>query len=484
MSEVSLPPGSHYAVMWGIPEKYAGMTSAMLHRSRAFVRLANTPVTIVTYEFRDDYAAVRKQLADRGDMIDGISLINLWEDLRSWDPARLAASAPAFDEDPSATFSPLDQRGDHAHPVRNTLRRSDGHIDQVDYFRSDGSLLVSDRRDITDGPQRAVTLCDHDGKPLGTWRTVWKLYHFWLDSLPRDPMAYFIVDSKTSANHFASYKRPDAVTMHLVHGSHLSGTSRPHGEPNPGRKYTFERLDQWDAAVLLTQQQLDDVTIAYGPGTNRYVCPNGRDVPATMPPMDRPSHTGAMLASLTNRKRVSHAIKAISGATDRWSRLLRRPRPHLDIFGDGPRRKALRKTLETTRPRPSVTFHGYVDDAQQRLRLASFSLLTSTSEGQPLALIESMAAGCIPISYDIPYGPADVITDGVDGFLVDDADISALASRIRWIASKSPAELAPMREAGFARAQDFQDSTVTARWADIMSSAAAGKASTAQKTGP
>ena len=32
-------------------------------------------------------------------------------------------------------------------------------------------------------------------------------------------------------------------------------------------------------------------------------------------------------------------------------------------------------------------------------------------------LVESMASGCIPIAYDIDYGPSDIITDGVDGFL-------------------------------------------------------------------
>ena len=45
---------------------------------------------------------------------------------------------------------------------------------------------------------------------------------------------------------------------------------------------------------------------------------------------------------------------------------------------------------------------------------ASFSLLTSSAEGLPGVLIESMGRGCIPISYDLPYGPSDIITHGVD----------------------------------------------------------------------
>ncbi|WP_200914854.1 glycosyltransferase [Arthrobacter sp. Leaf234] len=42
---------------------------------------------------------------------------------------------------------------------------------------------------------------------------------------------------------------------------------------------------------------------------------------------------------------------------------------------------------------------------------ASFTLLTSTTEGLPLVLLEAMSGGCLPIAYDIPYGPADLIED-------------------------------------------------------------------------
>jgi hypothetical protein len=66
VGQITLPPGHHYAVMWGIPDNYAGMTNSMLHRSRAFVELAGTDVTILTYEHRDDYDAVRAHLRERG----------------------------------------------------------------------------------------------------------------------------------------------------------------------------------------------------------------------------------------------------------------------------------------------------------------------------------------------------------------------------------------------------------------------------------
>ena len=56
-------------------------------------------------------------------------------------------------------------------------------------------------------------------------------------------------------------------------------------------------------------------------------------------------------------------------------------------------------------------------------------LLTSRMEGLPLVLLEAMSVGCIPIAYDMPYGPADIIVDGVNGYLVEAGDIEGWPSR-------------------------------------------------------
>ena len=77
-----------------------------------------------------------------------------------------------------------------------------------------------------------------------------------------------------------------------------------------------------------------------------------------------------------------------------------------------------------------VVLHGYAPGAAQHFAAASFSLMTSTTEGQSLVLLESMAAGCVPIAYDIRYGPSELLVDGETGFLVPGGDVSALADTI------------------------------------------------------
>jgi len=469
MASTELPAGSHYAVVWGIPDGYAGMTRAMLHRSRAFVRLGGAEVTIVTYEFRDDYDAIRAELRQTGELIQGMHLVNLWEDLRGWDDDRLRAGTVRFSNRQDDPFRPLDRESGLGQPLRTTLRNDVGDIEQVDYYREDGTLMVSDRHRMPGPKARAVTLCDTSGQPIGTWDSIWRLYAFWLDSLPREPFAWFVVDSKTVATSFTHYRRPDVVTMHLVHGSHLAaGSTPPYGELAASRKGTFEHLDKWDAVVFLTGQQRSDVELLLGPGSNRYVCPNGRRQPSGDPDLTRPSANGVMLASLIGRKRVDHAIKAVAKAADGGRSRGERPQPRLDVYGDGELRPELERLVRRKSRRADVTLQGFVAGADERLQDASFSLLTSMGEGQPLALIESMAAGCIPISYDIAYGPADVITDRVDGFLVPAGKVREMAEVVRQVAHASPEELAPMRLAAHRRAQDFNDEHVTGEWAAIM----------------
>ena len=60
-------------------------------------------------------------------------------------------------------------------------------------------------------------------------------------------------------------------------------------------------------------------------------------------------------------------------------------------------------------------------------------LFTSKLEGQGLVLLEAQQQGCIPISYDVPFGPSDVITDGVDGFLVENRDVESMADKVEFL---------------------------------------------------
>ena len=46
-----------------------------------------------------------------------------------------------------------------------------------------------------------------------------------------------------------------------------------------------------------------------------------------------------------------------------------------------------------------------------------------------MVFVEALRQACPIVSYDIRYGPADIVEDGVNGFLVPDGDVEGLAAR-------------------------------------------------------
>ena len=456
----ALPPGKHFALTWGIPENHGGMTAALLHRSRAFVRLGGVGVEVLTVDDRPDYPALERRLREAGEIIDGMALRNLWDDLRAQPPAP-AGRAVVGDVPLSAREEDVVARDGETVLLRER-RASDGTFEAADRFRRDGSLLATDR---VVGARRRIVLYAEDGVPLRDWSSSWKLFRWWLDRLTEKETSFLIADSKTAARFVAGYRRDNVVTAHLVHGGHRDGDVP--GTLRASREYTLRRAADYDLVVLLTARQRDDL-LADGLGTaaNMRVIPNGVAVDEDRASAHRRGH-GVVLASLTERKRVDHAISAAAAAIVEDDRIV------LDVYGEG--EAALRELVRAQDEPDRIRLQGFVPDARRRFAEADFSLLTSTSEGLPLVLVEAMAAGCLPIAYDIRYGPADLIRDGVDGYLVAEGDIAAMADRILALQRLPEDEVERMREAARERARMFSDEAVTREWGEQLRAALAAK---------
>jgi glycosyltransferase involved in cell wall biosynthesis len=124
----------------------------------------------------------------------------------------------------------------------------------------------------------------------------------------------------------------------------------------------------------------------------------------------------------------------------------------LCMVGDGPDRERLEQVAHDLGIARSTYFVGYQEDVAGYYRLFDAFLLPSVNEGTPVSAIEALASGT-PVVATRVGGVPDVVTEGVDGFLVDPGDTDAAADRLATLAG-DPELRARLGAAGSANARE------------------------------
>lgn len=140
-----------------------------------------------------------------------------------------------------------------------------------------------------------------------------------------------------------------------------------------------------------------------------------------------------------------------------------------DIAGAGPDESEMRRRCDALGVGGAVTWHGYLGTESKLDLLARsdvFVLASSWLEGLPNALLEAMAMG-LPVIVSDVGAMAEVVEDGVNGFLVPAGDAGALADKMAYLV-RHGSEAAAMgrRNSAIATARFGLDSQVTT-WGDI-----------------
>lgn len=449
-----------YNALWSLPDHVSGMENSALRRMADFQRHGSPKsMTLLTFNPRVDVVAAKARLVGEGRMNEATRLINIWDDLRQLSDDQLhtftgkTPTAPI----PDATGTPTDE-APHFVAHRDTNNR----VIRRTYTRPDGTTLA-----LHVPTQKRFILHDTTGTPLVEWATPNELYKQWLNHTVSEQPAVLIIDDK-KIGEFA-HTIPDRTysTTLFVHGSHLeTPAAGPHSEILKARRNTIKNLGGFDLVAIQTEQQRAALA------TRGVDTTNTRIIPSSLPDraytadrgIERDEHAGAVVATLSALKQVDHAVHAISRAQRAGTDVT------LSVCGEGVERGNLEELIEGLNLGQTVSLLGQVDDVPQRLATSSFSLITSSSEGLSLAIVESMAAGCIPISYDITYGPRDIITHGINGFIVPHDNIDALAAQITEFVGLPDEDREQMRRAAAKHALDYGSAKNFQRWSEAFSS--------------
>lgn len=247
--------------------------------------------------------------------------------------------------------------------------------------------------------------------------------------------------------------RADVLDAAIARGLGIPVVSTVHGFTGGGTRNRFYQwlqrraLRRFDAVVAVSRTLIDDLAGSGVPRERLYYVQNAWY--PSEPLLDREAACRA-LGITPDGFRVAWVGRV---SAEKGPDVLVEALPHLgdvpltvSFLGAGPLRQALETRAAALHVAARIRWHGLVPGAARLLRAFGALVLTSRTEGTPLALFEAMAAE-VPIIAAGVGGVPDVVS-AQEALLVPPEDSHAVATALREVL-QNPA--AARRRAGAAR---------------------------------
>ncbi len=115
----------------------------------------------------------------------------------------------------------------------------------------------------------------------------------------------------------------------------------------------------------------------------------------------------------------------------------------------------------------TVRFLPFQKNVQPYYQKASLYLMTSLYEALPMVLIEAKMCGCICISYNCKTGPAEIIKDGEDGFLIPEGNQNLFIEKILNLMNDRIL-MERMGEKAMVNVKDYSPGKILPKWDTLI----------------
>ena len=161
----------------------------------------------------------------------------------------------------------------------------------------------------------------------------------------------------------------------------------------------------------------------------------------------------------TSQKRIDLLLriwKLLDGSSDDWT---------LNVVGDGEELESI-KLLSNQLNLRNVIFHGACDP-KPFYESASILCLTSSFEGFPMTLIESMQHGVVPVAFNSFLAITDIIDDEINGCIITPFDINEYVYKLARLMTDDN-ELKMKSVEARLKAGNFNLLTIGEQWIKIL----------------
>ena len=147
-----------------------------------------------------------------------------------------------------------------------------------------------------------------------------------------------------------------------------------------------------------------------------------------------------------------------------WKKVSQKcPDWRLDIFGDGDRSSLEQQIDRLGIDRNSCYLHGRTADVEKEYVNSSLFVCSSRFEGFGMVIVEAMACGLPVVSFDCPWGPGSIISDGEDGLLVENSNVDALADSLISVIH-SGIDVQELSRNAIEKSNKYKLDTITLKW--------------------
>lgn len=177
-------------------------------------------------------------------------------------------------------------------------------------------------------------------------------------------------------------------------------------------------VKRFDKFVVLTEEDKN----YWGNLQNMTVIPNARTFA-----VDTPATLDSKIVVAVGRYNFQKQFESL---IDAWKLLAKEFSDWtLRLAGDGEERAFLERRIADYGLQDKIIL-GSEKDMKSAYLGSSILAMSSRFEGLPMVLLEAQACGLPIVSYACKCGPKDVVTDGVDGYLVEEGNVTDLADRL------------------------------------------------------
>jgi glycosyltransferase involved in cell wall biosynthesis len=163
-------------------------------------------------------------------------------------------------------------------------------------------------------------------------------------------------------------------------------------------------------------------TILNGIDTNKFLCTHRLQLDPSK------TLTVGLVARFRPQKRVDRWVEVAAAIHKKNSNV------KFIMVGDGPDDEMLRQKISTLNLAGVIELTGKLNDTYQAYKLIDIFLLTSDFEGLPLALLEAMSCGCVPVVSNV--GGIKQLDFGDIGYKFDEFDYEKIAEKITCYTKK------------------------------------------------